>query len=120
MSNITINYKKSTIEITKSFEKQASVYGSQAYNELREARAEFPTYRLVIKANKSSSAFKGMDYDFMLAYIKTHENEENTRETEFGKLRASGLTYGEVKQWFVSTYPAFKDCKTKAQWVLAA
>ena len=57
MSNITINYKNSTIEITKSFEKQASVYGSQAYNELREARAEFPTYRLAIKANKSSSTF---------------------------------------------------------------
>ena len=53
MSNITINYKNSTIEITKSFEKQASVYGSQAYNELREARAEFPTYRLAMPLKKS-------------------------------------------------------------------
>ena len=119
MSNITINYKKSTIEITKSFEKQASVYGSQAYNELREARAEFPTYRLVIKANKSSSAFKGMDYDFMIEYIKKHENAEQ-RKAEFDKLRASGLTYGEIKQWFVDTYPVFEKCKTRAQWVLAA
>ena len=119
MSNITINYKKSTIEITKSFEKQASVYGSQAYNELREARAEFPTYRLVIKANKSSSAFKGMDYDFMIAYIEKHENAEQ-RKAEFDKLRASGLTYGEIKQWFIDTYPVFEECKTRAQWVLAA
>ena len=120
MSNITINYQKSTIEITKSFEKKASVFGSEAYIELSDARKEFPAFRLVIKANKSSSAFKGMDYDFMLAYIKTHENEENTRETEFGKLRASGLTYGEVKQWFIDTYPVFEECKTRAQWVLAA
>ena len=119
MSNITINYKNSTIEITKSFEKQASVYGSQAYNELREARAEFPTYRLVIKANKSSSAFKGMDYDFMIAYIEKHENAEQ-RKAEFDKLRASGLTYGEIKQWFIDTYPVFEKCKTRAQWVLAA
>ena len=119
MSNITINYQKSTIEITKSFEKQASVYGSQAYNELREARAEFPTYRLVIKANKSSSAFKGMDYDFMIAYIEKHENAEQ-RKAEFDKLRASGLTYGEIKQWFIDTYPVFEKCKTRAQWVLAA
>ena len=119
MSNITINYKNSTIEITKSFEKQASVYGSQAYNELREARAEFPAFRLVIKANKSSSAFKGMDYDFMIAYIEKHENAEQ-RKAEFDKLRASGLTYGEIKQWFVETYPIFKNCETRVQWILAA
>ena len=109
MSNITIDYKKSTIEITKSFEKQASVYGSQAYNELRTARAEFPTYR----------AFKGMDYDFMIEYIEKHDNAEQ-RKADFEKLRASGLTYGEIKQWFVSTYTVFQNCKTKAQWVLAA
>ena len=119
MSNITIDYKKSTIEITKSFEKQASVYGSQAYNELRTARADFPNYRLVIKANKSSSAFKGMDYDFMIEYIEKHDNAEQ-RKADFEKLRASGLTYGEINQWFVSTYNVFQNCKTKAQWVLAA
>ncbi len=119
MSNITINYKNSTIEITKSFEKQASVYGSQAYNELRNARAEFPSYRLAIKANKSSSTFKGMDYDFMIEYIEKHENAEQ-RKAAFEKLRASGLTYGEIKQWFVNTYTVFQNCKTKADWVLAA
>ena len=89
-SNITINYKNSTIEITKSFEKQASVYGSQAYNELREARAEFPTYRLAIKTRKSSSGFKGMDYDFMVAYIEKHDNAEE-RKADFDKLRANNL-----------------------------
>ena len=119
MSNITIDYKKSTIEITKSFEKQASVYGSQAYNELRTARAEFPTYRLVIKANKSSSAFKGMDYDFMIAYIEKHDNAEERKE-EFDALRANNLSYGEIKQWFVSNYPVFQNCNTRAQWILAA
>jgi hypothetical protein len=119
MSNITINYQKSTIEITKSFEKQASVYGSQAYNELREARAEFPTYRLAIKTRKSSSGFKGMDYDFMVAYIEKHDNAEE-RKADFDKLRANNLPYGEIKDWFVTTYPIFKDFKKKSQWILAA
>ena len=118
MSNITINYKNSTIEITKSVEKQASVYGSQAYNELRNARAEFPSYRLVIKTRKSSG-FKGMDYDFMKAYIEKHENAEQ-RKAEFDKLRENNLPYGEIKDWFVTTYPTFKDFKKKSQWVLAA
>ena len=119
MSNITINYKKSTIEIAKSFEKKASVFGSEAYNELCVARKEFPTFRLVIKANKSSSAFKGMDYDFMMEYIAKHENADQ-RRAEFDKLRENNLSYGEIKQWFVSNYPAFQNCSTRAQWILAA
>ena len=119
MSNITINYQKSTIEITKAFEKKARAFGSDEYKELCEAKKEFPTYRLVIKATKSSSTFKGMDYNFMLEYISKHEDAEKRRE-DFDKLRNSDLSYGQIKQWFVSTYPVFKDCNTKAQWILAA
>lgn len=119
MTNITINYKKNTIEITKAFEKKASAYGSEAYIELSEARKEFPNYRLVVKASKSTNSFAGMDYNFMLKYIESHEDAEQ-RKSEFDKLRESGLTCGEIKQWFVNTYPIFKNCKTKAQWILAA
>lgn len=117
MSRITINYKKSTIEITKSFEKQASVFGSEAYNELCDARKEFPNYRLVVKSSKSNSTFKGMDYDFMLEYISKHDDAEKHKE-ELKKLCDSKLTYGEIKQWFVSVYPVFKECETRAQWIL--
>ena len=38
---------------------------------------------------------------------------------EFEKLCASDISYGEIKQWFVETYPVFKDFKTRAQWILA-
>ncbi len=119
MSNININYKKSTIEISKNFEKKAQAFGSDAYNELCAARKEFPHYRLVIKANKPNSAFKGMDYDFMMEYISKHDDAAQ-RKAEFDKLRESDLSYGEIKQWFVSVYPVFKDCKNRAQWILAA
>ena len=119
MNNITINFKKNAIEINKSFEKKASVFGSEAYIELFNARKEFPSYRLVIKANKSSNTFKGMDYDFMIEYISKHENAEQ-RKAEFDKLRENNLSYGEIKQWFVSTYPVFQNCNTRSQWILAA
>ena len=119
MSNITINYKKNTIEITKSFEKKASVYGSDAYCELKEARKEFPNYRLVVKTTKSNNSFKGMDYDFMKEYISKHEDSEKHTE-ELNELIDKKLTYGEIKQWFVETYPIFKNCETRAQWILAA
>ena len=119
MTNITINYKKNTIEITKAFEKKASAYGSEAYIELCEARKAFPNYRLVIKANKANNTFKGMDYDFMLEYISKQPDAADRKE-EFNRLRNSNLSYGEIKQWFVETYPAFKNCETRAQWILAA
>lgn len=119
MKNITINYKNASIEITKTFEKKASAYGSAAYIELCRVRKEFPDYKLVIKESKSSGTFKGMDYNFMLEYISRHENAEQY-QAEFDKLRANNLSYGEIKQWFISTYPVFSNCNTRAQWILAA
>jgi hypothetical protein len=119
MSNISINFKKNTIEVTKSFEKKARTYGSEEYNELINAKKEFPNYRLVIKTTKSNKSFKGMDYDFMKEYISKHEDSEK-RTNELNDLIDKKLTYGEIKQWFIETYPIFEDCKTRAQWILAA
>ena len=123
MNKITVNYTKNTLEITKSFEKKARAYGSDAYNELTAARKEFPNYRIVVKTSKSNNSLKGMDYDFMREYISKHDNADNAGEgkhmAEFEKLCASDLSYGEIKQWFVETYPVFKDFKTRAQWILA-
>lgn len=119
MSNIIINYKKSTIEISKSFEKKARTYGSSEYQELCKVRNEFPDYRLVVKANKSSNAFKGMNYDFMTEYMSKHDNAEE-RLAEFKKLCENNLSYGEIKQWFIEKYPVFAKCETRAQWILAA
>ena len=119
MTNITINYKKNTIEITKSFEKKASAYGSPEYTELANARKEFPNYRIIVKSTKTKSTFKGMDYDFMREYIEKHDNAEENMNG-FNKLHEKNLTYGEIKEWFIDTYPVFKDCVTRAQWILAA
>ena len=119
MTNITINYKKNTLEITKSFEKKASAYGSREYNELAEARRAFPDFKITVKAAKTKSTFKGMDYDFMKEYIEKHD-EDNKNMDAFNKLLANDLSYGEIKQWFIETYTVFKDCETRAQWILAA
>lgn len=119
MKNITINYTKKTIEITKSFEKKAREYGSDAYVALRNARNEFPKFELVVKAPKGSNGFKGMDYDFMEEYIKKQANADELMES-FNKLREMKLNYAEIKQWFIGEFPVFENCTTRAQWVLAA
>ena len=119
MKNITINYTKKTIEITKSFEKKAREYGSDAYQTLRNVKNEFPKFELVVKAPKSSNTFKGMDYDFMVEYISKQENADELMAS-FNKLREKELKYAEIKQWFIETFPVFANCTTRAQWVLAA
>lgn len=119
MSNININYRNNTIEISKTFAKSAGAYGTNAYNELASARKDFPNFRLVVKSSNSNNTFKGMDYDFMKNYISCHDDAEE-RTKAFDKLREKDLTYGEIKQWFIATYPVFKDCKTRADWILAA
>ena len=118
MKNISINYKKATIEINKSFEKQARAFGSEAYNELAKARKEFPDYDIVIKAPSTKKTFKGMDFDFMKEYIANHDDAEN-RLANFKKLCDRKLSYGEILNWFVDLYPVFKECKTRADWILA-
>lgn len=42
MKNININFQKQTIEMTKTFANSASNYGSEAYNELMNAKRDFP------------------------------------------------------------------------------
>ena len=119
MKNIRLDYAKETIEITKAFERKASIYGSLAYNELATVRRDFPTFKLKITEVKGSNGFKGMGYDFMRTYITTHDNAEE-RSKAFEKLVELKLSYGEIKQWFISQYPVFASCTTRAQWVLAA
>ena len=118
MANINLNYSKKVLEISKSFEKSASAYGSAAYLELAEARKAFPDFTIRVVKSKKTSTDKGMGYDFMEEYISTHENSE-INLANFNKLKAK-LVYGEVKQRFVNTYPVFKNCATRAEWVLAA
>jgi hypothetical protein len=118
MKNITIDYAKKNIEITKSFEKKAREYGSVAYHELSKVRNEFPSFDIVIKAPKVSNTYKGMDFDFMEEYISKQTNAEELM-ADFKKLREK-INYGEMRQWFIGKFPVFKDCKTRADWIFAA
>jgi hypothetical protein len=117
-NTITINSKKNTIEITKAFEKAASRFGSDEYNMLRQAHNDNPRFRVVVIRRKTSSvSFKGLTYEYMEKYIKAHD-EEGTIMAEFKDLRATSdaaieacaeaLSYGEIKAWFLNTYPAIK------------
>ena len=116
--NFKVNFLSNSIEVTTSFAKKASIYGSTEYLMLTEAQKAHPEYKLTILKPKKT-VIKGIDYDFMRKYISTHD-EHAELLTAFEKLVKSNLSYPEVKAWFIEQYPVFKDCKTKADWILAA
>ena len=113
-----VNFITKTIEVSSSFAKKAGIYGSAEYLMLTDAQKTHPDYKLDFQKPKKS-AIKGIDYDFMRNYIIAH-NDAEKRMDAFEKLQANGLTYSEIKAWFIEQYPIFKDCKTKADWILAA
>ena len=130
-NTININNKKNAIEITKAFEKAASRFGSQEYNLLREACNDNPNFRVVVIKRKSSSvSFKGLTYEYMEKYIMAHDDEEKTIMAKFEDLRgtsadaeeafADSLTYGEIKAWFLDTYPAIKKFHERRANLVAA
>ena len=116
--NFKVNFIARTIEVSTSFAKKASIYGSAEYLMLTNAQKAHPEYTLDIQ-NPKRTGIKGIDYDFMRNYIITHDETTEVLPA-FEKLLDGKLPYPEVKAWFIEQYPVFKDCKTKADWILAA
>ncbi len=120
MSNIIINSKRNTIEITKAFEKAASRFGTEEYNNLRQARNDNPNYKVVvIKRKNNTDSFKGLTYNYMEEYIKSHDDENGTIMAKYKDLLGTSeeaiaacvepCSYGKMKSWFLNTYPAVKE-----------
>ncbi len=107
MSNIKINDKNHTIEITKKFAAAAKRFGTHQYDDLQTVRRDYPKYRVITKcAKKKTDGFKGLTYDYMETYIQTKHPD---RMAEFTRLMESNdkdenLSYFEIKQWFLGYY----------------
>lgn len=111
------NISASTIIMSKTEAKAAGKVDSPAFQELAALRAAYPTFRIEIKASKSKDNMKGLDAKFMKKYIEAHDDAEHTVLKEFYSLRgldengnpadfAIPVTYGQLKMWFLSKYPA--------------
>ena len=120
MTTMKINEKKNTIEITKTFAQKAARVGSPEYYELLEVRHNFPKFKVVVNQTKSKDSFKGLTYEYMAKYILAHDDKEGSNMAVFNELRgtivegddelqAESLTYGEIKLWFLDTYPEIKN-----------
>lgn len=120
MTTMKINEKKNTIEITKTFAQKAARVGSPEYYELLKVRKENPSCTVEVKQTKSKDSFKGLTYEYMKKYILAHDDEEGSTMAIFHELRgavvseddelqAESLSYGEIRLWFLDTYPEIKN-----------
>ena len=127
MTTIKINEANRTIEVTKAFANKASKFGSDEYKMLKEARNDFPTFRVVTKsAGKRKGTFKGLTITYMKEYIEKHDSEnmkdfcilcgrnENWEIVDLARM----VTYGEIKAWFLKKYPEFNEYTKNANTIL--
>lgn len=126
MTNITVNEKARSIELTKKDYAKACKYGTQEYIDLQEVRKAYPTFKVVEvtrKATKSDKpTFKGLTYEYMEKYILSHDNAEENM-AEYMELRgiseegeealAESFNYQEMKDWFLDKFPAVADFHEK-------
>jgi len=68
MNAITINTKARTIDLSNTFAKAASIFGSEEYRQLQEARRDYPSYRVVTVKQKGTGNAEFAKYGFFTTY----------------------------------------------------
>ena len=133
MTNITINDKKMTIEMTKAVANRAKKFNTVEYKDLQMVRKDYPNYTVVIKASakkNNKNQFKGLTYNYMEKYIEAHDDDEQSIMNEYLDMRAlsedakeamaDALSYGEIKAWFLDKYPQIKEFHTRRENLMVA
>lgn len=79
-SPITIDFVNATITVNAAYAKKASNPFSAEYAQIQKVRADYPTFTVrtrSIKKNAAKDSYKGLTYDYMRAYIMSHEKGED-------------------------------------------
>ena len=108
MANIRINNTKREIVITKAFAKKAEQFRSDEYYELREAKNDNPTFKVVVNKAAKRDTMKGLTFKFIKQYVEKNGTEAQMDEFETMTKNEDGIqsmSYGEVKEWFIVSFP---------------
>ena len=116
MTNVLkINHNARTITMDRTFEKNASIVGSEEYDLLQSTRRDYPKYKVKrrqIKKNKNKESYRGLTYKYMENYILSHDNADDIY-AEYLELRnlakCHSIRYPHIKMWFLNTYKEVAD-----------
>lgn len=110
-NDLRIDFTKNEIIMSRSFEKCASIAGSEEYRRLQLVRQDYPTFSVVrrcIKKAPTKETYAGLTFTYMENYIATHANAEQIKKV-YDELRLIGachkVSYPTIKKWFLETYP---------------
>lgn len=108
----SLNFTDETIDVTKSFMKKASIYGTPEYTELLNAQNDRPHFTInIISSSKKSSAQKSISYDEMKEYVRDEYGKDSSEEKALlytlQRAKKQNITYGVVKKWFFESFPNY-------------
>lgn len=115
MRDIRIDRVNNVVIMTRKFAEKADDPRTEEFRLLQEVKAAYPNIEVknhTIKKNPHKECYKGLTYDYMRDYIKTHETEENVEgalaELEelifISKCHSDGYRYPTIKKWFLEKY----------------
>ena len=117
-NSIRINDSKRAIEITKTFSKLASIYGSKEYTELKGAKADFPGYRVIVKSAPKRKIEDRISMNDIVNYVTAKSGEDSAEMKILKELRGKSIketgnlldveetaSFAQIKKWFFATYP---------------
>ena len=107
-TNITFNADYTVATVSKAFMKNAHIYGTKEFDELRKLMADLPEITVKvreIKKNPDKESYKNLTYDNMIAYMSELENKDALL-AEFDRQKRMAVIaknpYRFVLNWFKS------------------
>lgn len=115
MKKIRVDRNANAIIMTREFSKKAEDPYTEEYRLLQEVKRDNPNCVVrnhTIKKNPHKECYKGLTYDYMREYIRTHEAKANVEgalaELEdmifISKCHSNGFRYPTIKKWFLEKY----------------
>ena len=113
--NAIIYIDDTTAQVTKAFEKQARIFGTEEYKLWKAYREDFPAAKMVtktIKKNPNKKSYKNLTYANMELCITEQNSEllvELRKQIKLSKVQSN--PYRAVLAWFLSEFPKYDEYK---------
>lgn len=108
-NTLKIDFETNSLIMDRTFAKAAAYVGSEEYNILQNARRDYPSFIVstrTIKRNPNKESYRGLTYEYMENYIKTHNL---SKMDEYKELRLQSechsIRYPHIKAWFLKQFP---------------
>lgn len=113
--NAIIYIDDTTAQVTKAFEKQARIFGTDEFKCWREYKKEFPEAMMTtktIRKNPDKKSYKNLTYANMELFIEEYDAKlvvELKKQIKLSKVQSN--PYRTVLAWFLKEFPKYDEYK---------